>query len=236
MSQVSAAEMMIHLLAQEVRDHEFTFTGTLSAIPAAACYLAKLTHAPEARLLIFHSPEWPFESELDEFFGFAQQGRLDLLFLSGGQIDRLGSTNLVAIGPHQRPKVRLPGGAGSAMLCLYAKRTVLFLTQHSARSLVERVDFVTGPGGTPGPDRLGGPTRLVTDAAVFDYGPQDGLSLASIHPGLSFEDLQARTGFDLGPPRPTPTTPAPDERILDLIHGPVKDMVAGPYPRFAKTL
>ncbi|MBW1713518.1 MAG: CoA synthetase, partial [Deltaproteobacteria bacterium] len=182
MSQVSPAEMMIHVLSQEVRDNEISAVGTFSPIPAAACYLAQLSHAPRARLAILDAPDWPFEGELEELFNLMNRGRVGLFFLSGAQIDRQANTNLVSLGEHDKPKLRLPGGAGSALVYIQTARVALFLMQQSARNLVEKVDFVTGPGGPPGPDRPGGPTRLVTDLAVFDYEPPRGLVLASVHP------------------------------------------------------
>jgi len=232
----TATEMMIQALSREVRDGEITATGTLSPIPAAACYLAQLTHAPTARLLILASPDWPFDSELEEMFCLAQQGKMGLFFLSGAQIDRQANTNLVVIGPYERPKVRLPGGAGTAMICHQARRVALFMAKQTERSLVEKVDFITGPGGSPGPGRPGGPCRLVTDLAVFDYLAGQGLVLASIHPGVSLEEVQARTGFPLQLSGPVPQTPAPDEAALALIHGPVKEKLAKTYPSFAQQL
>ncbi len=237
MSQLSPEELMIYLLAQEVRDDEFSATGTLSPIPAAACYLAKETHAPKAKLLIFHSPEWPFECELEELFDLAQQGRLGLFFLSGAQIDRRANINLIAIGDYERPKVRLPGGAGSAMLYLYARRSALFMRRQSARSLVEKVDFITAPGGSPdsaeGVERIGGPTRLVTDVAVFDYVPDQGLVLASIHPWATADEVRHKTGFELPEADGVPTTETPDAETLGLIRGKVKERLAKAYPAFA---
>lgn len=249
MSKNSLVEIMIQALALEVREGEFSFTGTLSPIPAAACYLAQMTHAPHARLLIFHSPEWPFGSELEDFFNLAQRGRLGLAFLSGAQIDRWGNTNLVTLGPYHQPKVRLPGGAGSAMLGLYAKRTALFLQGQTPRRLVEKVDFVTAPGGAAGQPmvypgasdsspltRPGGTCRLVTDLAVFGFDPEQGLVLESIHPGVSLEKVQARTGFELVVSETLTTTPELDKEALALIHGPVKEKLARTYPRFAREL
>lgn len=233
-------ELMITCLSRQVADHKITATGTLSPIPAAACYLAKLSHAPRAELLIFHAPDWPFESELEELFNITRQGRLDLFFLSGAQIDRTANLNLVAIGDYEKPKVRLPGGAGAAMLYLQAGRSALFLARQNTKSLVEKVDFITAPGGSPGEanglDRPGGPVGLVTDLAVFDYLPGQGLVPASIHPGTEPGQLQAATGWDLGNLDHLPQTEPPDEDILALIRGPVKEKLKAVYPAFADHL
>lgn len=248
MNQASPVEMMIYLLAREVRNGELTAIGTLSPIPAAAAYLAQMTHAPKARLLVLDSPEWPFDSELEELFNLTQRGRLGLFFLSGAQIDRQANVNLVAIGPYSRPKVRLAGGAGAVMVYLYARRVALFLRRQSARSLVERVDFVAAPGGSPGEAlvyakasggppalRPGGPCRLISDLAVFDYQPGQGLVLASIHPGIELAQVQASTGFPLTISEPLAVSAVPDEETLELIRGPVKERLAKTYPVFAES-
>lgn len=232
----STVDLMIHALSQEIRDNEISATGTLSPLPAAACYLAKMTFAPKARLAILDSPDWPFEGELEELFNMIQRGRVGLFFLSGAQIDKKANTNLVAIGPPGRPKVRLPGGAGTAMVYLHTKRVVLFMRNQSARSLVEQVDFITGPGVARVPARTGGPTRLVTDLAVFDFDPAKGLVLASIHPWVEPEELQAKTGFELDLSGEMATTEPPPPEVIELIHGPVKEKLAQVYPLFASEL
>lgn len=236
MKDATTDELMIHCLSREVRDGEISATGTLSPLPAAACYLARLSHAPSARLLIFHSPDWPFPGELEGLFDLAQQGRLGLFFLSGAQIDRRANINLIAIGDYDRPRVRLPGGAGSAMLYLESGRSCLFVRHQSARSLVEKVDFVTAPGGGPTEDRRGGPCRLVTDLAVFDYTPDKGLVPASIHPGIAPGDLQDATGWDMGDIFSLSVTRGPDPETLALIRGPVRDLLTPVYPAFAAKL
>ena len=60
-------------------------------------------------------------------------GRPDqLFFLSGARIDGQGNINLMAVGAYDQPKVRLPGGAGSAILAYVVERVVLFKTEHAA--------------------------------------------------------------------------------------------------------
>ncbi|MGH7418597.1 MAG: CoA-transferase, partial [Candidatus Rokuibacteriota bacterium] len=141
---------MATVIAREVRDGETVAVGTLAPVPASGVLLAHLTHAPRARVVIMNHPDyWPFRQGSKEFYDFAQRGGFDLFFLSGGQIDRHGNLNLIAIGDAGRPHVRLPGGAGAAMLYYLPRRVVLFRTEHSPRIFVERVDHVTSPGSGP---------------------------------------------------------------------------------------
>ena len=138
----SGEETMIGALARQVADGDWAACGTLSPMPAAALWLARLTHAPRSQVFVAGSPDWPFTGEWQGFFDMAQTGRLNVFFLSGAQIDGQGNINMMAIGPYERPKVRLPGGAGSAILAYVVERVVLFKTDHTPRGLVSQVDEI----------------------------------------------------------------------------------------------
>jgi hypothetical protein len=71
---------------------------------------------------------------------------------------------------------------------------------------------------------------------VFDFVPNQGLALASIHPGGDFDQVQAQTGFRLDRPEKPKVTEAPPQKVLELIHGPVKEKVGRVYPLFAAEL
>jgi glutaconate CoA-transferase subunit B len=234
----SIEELLIVALSREIRDGEVTAVGVNSPIPAAACFLAELTHAPRGRMLVLHYPDaayYPFTGGSKEFFDFVQRGRLDLFFHSGAQIDRDGSINLTAIGDHDRPKLRLPGGMGSAMIYYNARRIVLFRTEHSRRSLVERVDFVTSAGrSSPSVFRRGRPTKLVTTKAVLAFDQErSAVMLESAHPGVEVADIVENTGFALEVPEVVPITAAPSERELLLLRTAARHRVARQYPEFA---
>ncbi|MBI4644248.1 MAG: CoA synthetase [Deltaproteobacteria bacterium] len=192
-------EVMIGALARQVRNGDWAACGTLSAMPAAALWLAKLTHAPNAEVFVAGSRDWPFEGEWQGFFDLAQTGRLNVFFLSGAQIDGRGNINLMAVGDYQRPQVRLPGGAGSAILAYAVERVVLFKTAHEPRGLVPKVDVVTAPGYTPqlSPrQRPGRVTCLVTPKCIFGFTPPDPPVLESLHPGVTQEEVRQLTGFE----------------------------------------
>jgi glutaconate CoA-transferase subunit B len=232
-------ETMIGALARQVKDGDWAACGTLSPMPAAALWLAKLTHAPAAEVFVAGSADWPFEGEWQGFFDLAQTGRLDVFFLSGAQIDGHGNINLIAIGPYEKPKVRLPGGAGSAILSYVVKRVVLFKTDHTARGLVPRVDILTAPGFTPelSPwQRPGRVTCLITPKSVFYLLPPARPKLKSLHPGVTFEEVQELTGFAFQVPDHIPATPRLDPETRCLLYGPVKEKLAQVYPLFAARL
>jgi glutaconate CoA-transferase subunit B len=232
-------ETMIGALSRQVKDGDWAACGTLSPLPAAALWLAKLIHAPRAEVFVGGSTDWPFEGEWREFFDLAQAGRINLFFLSGAQIDGQGNTNLLAIGPYHKPKVRLPGGAGSAILAYVVERVVLFKTDHTPRGLVPQVDIRTAPGYTPelSPwQRPGHFTRLITPKCVFNLAPPAAPRLASLHPGVTLAEVRDLTGFEFQAPEPIPATPILTTEARDLLYGPVKEKLVQAYPHFAARL
>jgi glutaconate CoA-transferase subunit B len=213
--------MMAVALSRLLRDGEIAFHGVASPLPMVAILLAKATHAPNLVYLnitgsVDARPEHLPHSTVDpallagtrtlvtlaDIFDLSARGELDTVFLSGVQIDGRGRINMSAIGDHSHPKVRLPGGAGSAFLMSTANRILLWRTRHDRRTFVERLDFVTGAGNV---------AAVVTPLAVLrrDLSPESRLRLASVHPGVAVADVVAGTGFDLGATGDVPETPAP---------------------------
>src|SRR5689334_2693656 len=170
MMKYTDAEMLVVMLSREVRDGEISACGALSQIPAAGLLLAQALHAPNAELIILNSVFNPFRTS-KQFHFLAQRGELGLFFVSGVQIDRHGNYNLHQLGPDlDRPQMRFPGGYGGGLIYYAARRTIVFRTEHTQRSLVEKVDFISAAGHTP-PDvlRHGHPTKVVTPKAIFRF-------------------------------------------------------------------
>jgi glutaconate CoA-transferase, subunit B len=110
------------------------------------------------------------------------------------------------IGPYDRPKVRLPGGAGSAAILPTARRTILWRTKHDPRTFVEKLAFVTAGGNVD---------RVVTPLCIFVK--KDGrLHLESIHPYSSAEEVTRQTGFVVEAAG-VPFTPAPTAEELTVL-------------------
>lgn len=231
------AEMMTAVAARELRDGEVVFVGI--GLPNLACNLARATHAPNL-VLIYESgaigavPErlpvsigdpalvtgsLMVTSMADVFQFILQNGRIQVGFLGGAQIDRYGNINTTVVGSYLHPTVRLPGSGGAAEIAIHACRTVV-VSRLGRRSFPERVDFVTSPGhringqsrrelGMPG----AGPTTVVTDKAVLEVDPGSGeLVLAALYPGIASADVAANIGWPLrsrnrvsqvAPPSPT---------------------------------
>lgn len=218
--------MMAVAMARLLRDGETVFHGVASPLPMVATLLAQRLHAPNLVYLNIAGSIDPRPSQLPvstvdprllrgtramvtltDLFDLAARGRLDTVFLSGVQIDGQGRINMSVIGEFARPRVRLPGGAGSAALMPVAGRTILWRTKHDPRTFVAQLDFVTAAGNVD---------RVVTPLCVF--GRRDGrLAVESIHPGVTPDELRAATGFPLAVAPDTPVTPPPTERDLRLL-------------------
>ena len=103
-----------------------------------------------------------------------------MFFLSGGEIDGEGNINLVSIGDHDKPKVRFPGSFGSAYLYYVVPKVILFRTEHSRRTLVPKVDFISAPGASAdNVYRTGGPIALVTNRCLFAFDRERGGAFGS---------------------------------------------------------
>ena len=235
------AELMAILLSREVRDNEISACGALSHIPAAGLLLAQALHAPNAELIILNSVFNPFKTSR-QFHFLAQRGELGLFFVSGVQIDRLGNYNLHQQGPDiDKPQARFPGGYGGGMIYYCARRTVVFRTEHTRRSLVEKVDYISAAGSSP-PDmiRLGSPSKVVTPKVNFRFDKAAGvLRLDTIHPPWTLDDIIENTGFDLGLSGPAVVTPAPTPDELNTLRQVIRRKMidTGTYAAWAeKTL
>ena len=186
MTAYTPAELMASVAARELRDGEVVFVGI--GLPNLACNLARATHAPRL-LLIYESGAVGAEPErlpvsigdpalvtgslmvcgmADVFQGLLQNGRIEVGFLGGAQIDRFGNINTTVVGSYARPKVRLPGSGGAAEIAIHARRT-LVVSRLSKRAFPAEVDFITSPGhrmkgrdrrrAGAGGDRQGDPRR-----------------------------------------------------------------------------
>ena len=228
-------ERMIVVISRLVNDGEVAAVGTLSPIPAAGLLLAKNTHARNLQHMIYGDPRLRITDGLHEFFGLAHRGMLDLFFLSGIQIDRHGNLNLSVIGDYEKPKLRLPGGAGSNMLGMMAKRTILFTLTHDTKLFVPRVDFINATATDETvPWRRGVFSHVVTPMALLKYDVDAGvIVLDATYPGFSVADIAANTCFDLGiEGRSIPEVDPITEKELSTLRGAVLSELRGIYPLF----
>ena len=218
----SADEMMASVAARELTDGEVVFVGI--GLPNLACNLARATHAPNLVLIYESGAIGATPSRLpvsigdpalvtgslmvcgmaDVFQCFLQNGRIEVGFLGGAQVDRWGNINTTVIGDYAHPKVRLPGSGGATEIATHARRT-LIVAKLGPRTFPEQVDFVTSPGhryrgtaraefGMPGQ----GPVTVITDKGVLEADRKSGeLVLTALYPGVSAAAVRAGVGWPL---------------------------------------
>lgn len=215
-------------IARLLRDGETVFHGIASPIPMLAILFAQRTHAPNLTYLnsagsvnprptcLPHSTVDPHLLEktsslfpMSEAFDLAAKGRLDSVFLSGLQIDRKGNLNMSAIGPLEKPKVRLPGGAASAFLAANVGRVLLWRAKHDQRSFVNELAFCTA---TPKQE-----VYVATPLCVF-HREHSELVVASIHPHSSESEIRRNTGWNVVFSAHVRTTPPLSEDDWHLLN------------------
>ena len=231
MAEYAREELLACAVARLIGDAAHAAVGAASPIPATACALLKAQGRALRVSLLHQRTGNPFTEGSRELFDLAGQGRIDVFFLGGAQIDGRANVNLVRAGGH-----RFPGSFGSAFMYFAVRRTILFREEHSRRVLVPKVDFVSAPG-TSAPEvwRRGGPQALVTGKALFRWQPErTKFLLESVHPGHDAAAIREHTGFDYDFAEPVPSTPMPSEKELALLRDPVARQIAVNYPEFAR--
>jgi glutaconate CoA-transferase, subunit B len=236
---IRSEEVLIDVVRRLIAGARHVAIGANSPIPAAAAFLAQHLAGGTPIVSLQQSPEHNLWTDGGrELFDAAGQGRIDVFFFSGAEIDGSGAINLVAIGDYARPTVRFAGSYGSAYLYFTVPRIILFRTEHSRRTLVEKVGFVSAPGTSPpGVWRRGGPVALVTPLCTFAFDKARArFRLATIHPGHSLDEIRDNTGFAFDLPEQIATTPVPDPAVLALLRGAIAPQLAKIYPHFAATV
>ena len=237
----NATELMIINAARLLKDGDQVFVGV--GIPNLACNLARRTHAPnlqmiyEAGVIGARPNRLPLSigdptlvsgalavcSMFEVFSLYLQRGNIDVGFLGGAQIDQFGNINATVIGDYQHPKVRLPGSGGSMEIAAWANRCYI-ITPHQLRRFPARVDFHTSAGFLEGGDdraktgvRGSGPQAVVTNLGILKPDANGELVLAALHPGCSFEQAQANTGWELKQAETMAYTAAPTAEELRIL-------------------
>lgn len=233
-------ELMVVAAAREIKDGEVVFVGM--RLPLIAFVVAKQTHAPNAIGLFENgvvrstpSPELIYTMAdppnirgatqclgMGDLMGMLQAGKVHLGFLGAAEVDRFGNLNSTQVSG-KNGLVRLPGSGGACDIASMAKRFVALL-EHSRHRLPERVSYITSPGygdGTGWRTRVGlprgGPSAIITTKCVLRFGEDSEAYVASVHPGVTVEDVVANTGWKLKVAGKVQPTPEPNEAELKAI-------------------
>ncbi len=238
------AELIACVLARQLKDDEIAALGAASQLAMAAVKLALRMQAPNLSWLCGGSgainsqlplllesaadPRNLFGAEyrysMEDAVDLQMRGRVSTVFLGGIQVDKFGNLNMVCVGDYDKPKTRGPGSVGLPFAACFG-RTIIYIQHHDPRVLVDKVDFVSGPGHSPERAKLtipssGGPYLIVTPLAVFDFDtPDKRARLVSVHPGVTVEQVLAKTGFKPVLAEPVTETLPPSEEELRILRG-----------------
>lgn len=234
------SELMVVAAAREIQDGEVVFVGM--RLPLIAFVVAKKTHAPNAVGLFENGvirstplPELIYTMadppnikgatqclDMLSVMGLLQSGRVHLGFLGAAEVDRYGNLNSTQVqGKHGL--VRLPGSGGACDIASMAHRFVALL-EHAKHRLPERVTYITSPGNGDGAGwrrraglPRGGPSAVITTKCVLRFGEDGEAYLATVHPGVTADDVLANTGWKLKVADVIKTTPQPNPAELKAI-------------------
>jgi len=243
MSEVLPEERLIGAIARLILNParpraQHVAIGAVSPIPSAAAALAAEIAGDLRVSALYKRRGNPFTDGTGELFDLAAEGRIDVFFLGGGEIDGAANINLIGTGEWPGRTIRFPGSFGSAFMYMLVPRTILFRLEHSRRVLVPRVAHISAPGTSPpGVFRRGHAEALITGRAVFGFTPERArFTLLSVHPGESAATIRAATGFEYDVAEPITETADPTPEELRLLRGPVAAAIGSTYPAFTARL
>jgi glutaconate CoA-transferase subunit B len=212
------AELCITACAEAWRGDGEILASGIGLVPRLAASLAKLTFSPdllmtdsEAYLVSEPVPVGPRDGYQLKVEGWMPFRHIFDLLWSGKrhamttptQIDRFGSINISCIGDWRKPKAQLLGVRGIPGNTINHPCS-FFVSNHTPRTFVERVDMASGVGydperWAPGVKRdFHELRRVVTNLAVLDFaGPHHAMRIRSVHPGVTLEQVRKQTSFEL---------------------------------------
>lgn len=238
-TEFTLAELMIVAASEAWRDNGEVLASGIGVIPRLGASLAKLTHSPE--LLMTDSetylvaepiplgprgdyvPKYEGYMSFDRVFECVWGGKRHAM-IGPTQIDRWGQTNLSCVGDYAKPKSAILGVRGLPGNSINHPNS-FFVPAHNSRTFVAgEVDMVSGVGfkderWEKGVRRdLMDIRRIVTNLCVLDFeGPNRACRVRSLHPGVSFEEVQENTGFPLLKADNLGETPHPTPEQLEII-------------------
>ena len=230
-------ELICVCIARQVKDGEAVAQGLATPLVAAGYLLAWHTHAPnlyfasaigqsicrEGAPLGLATVEALWLDRAMKTYGFVTVAA-DLLpsmrpkeFFRPGQVDPHGNFNNIAFGKdYRRPRLRLPGTGGIPDITNVLNNIYLYVPRHTRVTFVKELDFLSGMGHHPARQRGSGPRYLISNLGQFDFD-SGRIRITHLHPGVSLEQVQVKTGFDLDVSPQLSTTEPPTKEEVDLL-------------------
>jgi len=224
-------------MARRLHDGELVVQGLATPLVTAAFLLARRTHAPSLYFAsaigqsLCRQPAplgltniealWMERALVHAGFARVATEILPTLhpkeFFRPAQVDARGNFNNIAFGKdYRRPRLRLPGTGGIPDVSLTSGTMHLYVPRHSRLTFVARLDFRSGLGHEPQRTHGSGPRYLVSDLGQFDFA-NGRMRLCTVHPGVTPERIQKRTGFPLETAPDLCETPPPTAEELRLL-------------------
>ncbi len=241
MSEYTIEEQIVCSIARSFKpDDDFTTVG-MNPSGMAGLALAKELYAPkislvsilqnaEGRFGVLSQIRLPFipgcppedtvETTLgmEEIFSLVVRGKY-LILMQPVQLDQYGYTNLSLVGDKNAPSAVFVGSRGMPDNSVNMPRTIYFIPSHSKRIFVEKVDFISGIGygkeRTEGYAKWGDPVEVISNLGIIDFDKTNGRArLKSVYNGITPEQVQENTGFELiVPDQPPYLDPPTDEEL-----------------------
>ncbi|GAB4470881.1 MAG: CoA-transferase subunit beta [Anaerolineales bacterium] len=242
MNEITPDEIMVFCMARQIRDGEIVAQGIATPLVAAAYLLARSTHAPHLYFAsaigqgICRDPAPLSLSKIESLWldralnhvGFVRAAA-DILpalkpkeFFRPAQVDRFGNFNNIALGrdilhsSNPKLRLRLPGSGGIPDVTTFISDIYLYVPRHSKVTFVEKIDICSGLGHSPTRKRGNGAVYLVSDLGQFDFH-HGKMRLVSYHPGVTVEQIERHTGFQLDIAPDVTETPLPSKEELYIL-------------------
>jgi len=217
-------DQIIVSLSRELKDNSTVATGVASPLPMIAILLAQKTKnirylncigainpklekllPSSAHVSILEDKEGTIK--LPELWESALAGKINTMFFSATQIDKYGNLNMTCIGDYKKPKIKLPGPAGSVTLRNLCKQCIVTCLNHSKRVFVEKVDFITNSSDKS--------TIVITNLGILNLGERP--KLISVHPHSGVKEIIKNTSFKIKIPENVPVTKKPTQKEIRLL-------------------
>ncbi|MER6129287.1 CoA-transferase [Streptomyces sp. NPDC001795] len=227
MSGATRAEYCVIACAEAWRGAGEILASPMGPVPSVGARLARRTFSPDLLLTDGEAMLVGVDGTVEGWLPYRQHltlvtsGRRHVM-MGASQIDRFGNQNISCIGDWERPLRQLLGVRGAPVNTLN-NPTSYWIPRHSRRVFVDGVDMVCGVGYDraarhPATARFHRIPRVVSDLGVFDFAtPDRSMRLASLHPGVTVEEVREATGFELTVPDDVPYTREPTAEELRLI-------------------
>ncbi|MFE6496408.1 CoA-transferase subunit beta [Streptomyces sp. NPDC057748] len=222
------AEYCVVACADAWRDNGEVLASPMGLVPSVGARLARRTFSPDLLLTdgeaLLLAPDGTTEGWLPyrQHLAMVTGGRRHVM-MGASQIDRFGNQNISCIGDWEQPSRQLLGVRGAPVNTLN-NPVSYWIPKHSTRVFVERVDMICGVGydsaaaAGPSASRYHRIPRVVSDLGVFDFATADrSMRLASLHPGVTVDQVREATGFALTIADDVPYTREPSAAELSLI-------------------